>query len=102
MAEGDSIMPAGVRQGDLCSGHDCHIPRPPTSWSHNVRFNNKFVVRVSDDWDLHCCPPCHTGTQATGSPNIRINGKFLARIGDSIDCGSKNAQGSPNVFGNGR
>lgn len=95
-------MPAGVRQEDLCSGHLCWPSRPPSSWSPNVRFNTRFVIRVSDSWSVHCCIFCHGGTQTTGSPNIRLNSNSLARIGDAINCGSQNAQGSSNVFGNGR
>lgn len=95
-------MPAGVRMGDLCSGHGCWNPRPPSSWSPNVRFNSKNVIRLQDSWSEHCCVTCHGGSQASGSPNVNINGQKLARIGDSINCGSSNAQGSPDVFANGR
>jgi uncharacterized Zn-binding protein involved in type VI secretion len=55
--------------------------------------------RVGDSWAVHCCGiVCHGGNQANGSSTVFVNGQKLARIGDSISCGSKNAQGSPNVF----
>lgn len=95
-------MPAVVRLGDTCTGHGDYPPRANVSASTDVFINGKGAHRVGDGWGVHCnsTPVCHAGTQATGSPTVFVNGKPLARVGDSIDCGSVNAVGSPNVFAN--
>ena len=92
-------MPAVVRLGDVCTGHDGFPPRKNISASTNVFINGLGVHRVGDAWEQHCSnSSCHTAVQATGSPNVFINGQPVARVGDSISCGSSNATGSPNVF----
>lgn len=95
-------MPGIVRQSDLCSGHGGWPPRPPKSFSNNVKANSASVVRLGDGWITHCLGTnCHDGSQSTASPNVTANGRKIARIGDNISCGSKNAGGSPNVKVNG-
>jgi uncharacterized Zn-binding protein involved in type VI secretion len=90
---------AVVRLGDQCTGHGCFPPRVCISASNNVIVNGIGAHRVGDSWAVHCCGiVCHGGNQANGSSTVFVNGQKLARIGDSISCGSKNAQGSPNVF----
>ena len=95
-------MPAAARLGDLCTGHDCHPPRPNVSGSPNVFSNGLPAHRVTDAWAVHACgSDAHASIQATGSPNVFVNGLPLARIGDAVACGSAVATGSPNVFANG-
>jgi uncharacterized Zn-binding protein involved in type VI secretion len=92
-------MPAVVRDGDECSGHDSFPPRANVEASGNVFVNGKGAHRVGDAWPSHCSEEgCHDAKQATGSGTVRVNGRPLARIGDEVSCGSLNAQGSPNVF----
>lgn len=91
-----------VRKSDLCSGHSCWNPRPPTSWSSNVFINNLNCIRVGDTWDVHCCDgSCHTGTSISGSSTVFVNGKRIFRKGDAIDCGSVGDESSQNVFAGG-
>lgn len=97
-------MPAVVRLGDICTGHDCFPPRNCISGSPNVYVNNLAAHRVSDVWAVHACTHpdmphgMHDSTQATGSSRVFANNLALARIGDSVACGSSNATGSPNVY----
>ena len=94
-------MPAAVRFGDVCTGHDCFEQRPNISASTDVFINNLGAHRVGDAWSEHQCGRNrHSSVQASGSPNVFVNGISLARIGDAIECGSANATGSPNVFVN--
>jgi len=96
-------MPAVVRLGDQCSGHNpCFPPRPNVQGSPDVFVNSLPVHRLGDAWDIHCCgPDCHDGVAASGSSNVFVNGKPVCRVGDSVSCGSTMAEGSPNVFVNG-
>jgi uncharacterized Zn-binding protein involved in type VI secretion len=89
-------MPAAVRYQDRCTGHGKSGPRPNISASGDVHINGKGVHRVGDLWGPHKGHPF--STQATGSPNVYANGYAIARVGDTIACGSRNAQGSNNVF----
>ena len=92
-------MPAVVRLGDKCSGHGCFPSRENTEGSPNVFVNGKPVHRVGDSWATHCCGiPCHSGVASSGSSTVFVNGKPICRIGDNVSCGSKMAEGSPNVF----
>ena len=97
-------MPAVTREGDQCTGHGCHPPRPSTSGSPNVYINGIPAHRVGDTWAVHCCPTpspaCHDSVLASGSPTVNVNDKPLGRIGDSVACDSVVAQGSGNVFAN--
>lgn len=97
-------MPASVRlMPDWCTGHSpCYPPRRNTSGSHNVFINTYPAHRVGDSWEAHCCPGggCHSGRQSTGSRTYFCNGRPLARVGDNINCGSRNATGSPNHYVN--
>lgn len=93
-------MPAVSRLGDLTSGH-CFPPYPFITASSDVFVNGIAVTRISDAFPVHCCGiPCHSGTQAVGSPNVYVNGLAVARIGDAVSCGDTVGQGSPNVFAN--
>jgi len=38
---------------------------------------------------------------AQGSASVFVDGRALGRIGDPVACGSRVAQGSPNVFAGG-
>lgn len=94
-------MPAAVRLGDMCSGHECWPPRANTSASPNVLVNGLGLHRVGDGWGPHTCPSIpetHSGTAATGSASVFSNGSSACRVGDAVDCGSTMASGSPNVF----
>lgn len=92
-------MPAASRITDYCTGHGCWPPRQGVTYSPNVKINGLGAHRVSDLWDIHCCPldGCHASVVASGAANVFINGLPAARIGDSIACGSLIAMGSPNV-----
>jgi len=93
-------MPAASRLGDACTGHGCFPPRPGISASPTVFINGIAAHRVSDPWNVHCCPGagCHDGVVAAGSGTVKINGLAAARIGDAISCGSVIAVGSSTVF----
>lgn len=95
-------MPAVTRKGDACTGHGLFPPRNSVAGSPNVFVNGIAAHRVSDGWAVHCdpTPVCHAGALAAGSPTVFCNGKPLGRIGDPVNCGSKVATGSPNVFAN--
>lgn len=96
-------MPKVHRKGDLGSGHGCWRPRPNAQGSPNVFCNGIPVHRVSDSWQIHCCPDsgCHGGVLAAGSSTVHANNKQLGRISDPVSCGSLAATGSPNVFAGG-
>lgn len=95
-------MPAAVRLGDICTGHGCFPPRPNIQASGDVFINGRGAHRQGDEWDSHCCgPPCHGGSLAAGSSSVFVNGRPLGRIGDPVDCGSRVATGSSDVFAGG-
>ena len=91
-------MPAAVRLGDVCTGHDLCEARPNIGASSNVFINKLGAHRVGDPWAWHCN---HTSAQGSGSNNVFVNRLSLARVGDAVVCGSANASGSDNVFVNG-
>ena len=93
-------MPAQARKPDVCSGHGCYPPRPPASWSSNVKVNGLEALRQYDAYAAHGCAVCvpHGGSVASGSSTVYINDRQAARIGDPIDCGSVIAVGSHNVL----
>lgn len=92
-------MPAICRLGDMCSGHDCHPPRPNSSASPNVFANMMPIHRQTDKWVVHCCgKSCHPSVLASGCSTVYANNLQVGRIGDPVACGSVVASGSPNVF----
>ncbi len=92
-------MPAAHRHQDVCTGHGCYPSRPNIEASADVFVNGLGWHRVGDAWAAHCCgPPCHGGALAAGSPTVFVNGMPAGRIGDPVDCGSRCATGSPDVF----
>lgn len=95
-------MPSVIRVGDNCTGHGAFPPRPASSGSPNVFINGRPVVRVGDSYAVHCdpSPSCHGGKASTGSATVFANGIPICRNGDSVSCGSKQANGSENVFAN--
>lgn len=95
-------MPAVTRLADQGTGHGCWVPRGNDEASPNVFVNNIPIHRATDHWPIHCCgPACHDSNLAEGDLTVTVNGKLIGRIGDAVACGSKVAQGSPNVFSNG-
>ena len=91
-------MPAVVRKGDSCTGHDGFPPRTSIMGS-TVLFDGGIPVhRVGDDWDIHCNGGCHPGKLASGSSIFFDGGKAVGRVGDPIDCGSFCATGSNVLF----
>ncbi|MCA3195217.1 PAAR domain-containing protein [Cupriavidus sp.] len=95
-------MPAATRLGDRCTGHGCWPPRPSTAASATVFINGMGAHRQGDSWATHCCGlACHASTLAQGSGSVFVEGRGLGRIGDPVACGSRVAQGSPNVFAGG-
>lgn len=91
-------MPAAVRLGDVCTGHDLCEARPNIGASSDVFINKLGAHRVGDPWAWHCN---HTSAQGSGSNNVFVNRLSIARVGDAVVCGSANASGSDNVFVNG-
>jgi len=92
-------MPAVTRKGDYCTGHGCWPPRPSIDGSPDVFVNGRPAHRHGDGWATHCCRrSCHAGVLAAGSATVFINGRAAGRVGDPVSCGSRVAQGSPNVF----
>lgn len=97
-----SVLPA-VRLGDICTGHDCYVPRANTTASLDVFINGLGAHRVGDVWAPHACTPPtpsipHRSVLKGGSPSVFVNGLSLGRVGDAIECGSACAEGSPDVF----
>ncbi len=96
-------MPEAIRYTDICKGHG-YVPRANIEGSNNVLINNLGAHRVGDAWPSHCIPggDCHDGIAAQGSPNVFVNGKSLCRVDDLVSCGSPmGLTHSPNVFVNG-
>jgi len=97
-------MPAVARKGDLCTGHGCFPPRKSIAGSGNVFVNGKPAHRKGDAWEPHTCTDpytphgAHAGLLAGGSDSVFVNGMPLGRVTDPVDCGSKVATGSGNVF----
>ena len=88
-----------ARLGDICTGHGCYPSRRNISASQNVFINGIPAHRVGDVWEVHCCgDDCHGGTTVTGSGSVFINNRQAARVGDVVNCGSRIASGSNNVF----
>lgn len=96
-------MPPVSRLGDKCTGHAGWPARPNDTASPNVFANSIPVHRQGDHWIIHCdpSPSCHDSTLAAGSSTVFINNKQCSRIGDPVECGSKIAEGSNNVFAGG-
>ena len=91
-------MPAVVREGDVCTGHDGYISRPAITGS-NILFDGGIPVhRVGDLWSIHCLVDCHSGVLAAGSVIFFDQGISVGRVGDPIDCGSFCATGSSVLF----
>lgn len=88
-----------ARLKDMCTGHDCHPPRPTTLASKNVFVNGRGWHRKGDTLEEHCCLlSCHPGVTTTGSSSVFVNKKPAARVSDEVDCGSSIMTGSGNVF----
>jgi len=96
-------MPEAIRFGDICKGHDCHVPRPNDEASSDVIINGLGAHRLGDHWKTHCCgSSCHDSVAAEGSPDVIVNGKPLCRVDDLTVCGSKMGNThSPDVIVNG-
>ena len=93
-------MPAAIRFGDLCKGHAPCPPRPNDEASSNVFINSLGAHRKFDHWTVHCT---HDSYAAEGSPNVFTNGRPQCREDDLVACGSlMGITKSPNVFVNGR
>jgi len=100
-------MPPVTRKGDMCTGHGCFPPRNSIGGSGDVFVNGIPAHRQSDGWESHGCPcprtphGAHAGLLGGGSLSVYANGKPLGRVGDPVDCGSKVASGSSDVFAGG-
>lgn len=91
-------MPAVVREGDMCTGHDGYPPRASITGSDILFESGIPIHRVGDLWSLHCLIACHSGALAAGSSIFFDRGIAVGRIGDPIDCGSFCASGSSILF----
>lgn len=89
---------AAARLRDICTGHGSYPPRPNCQGSPTVFINGLPAHRKTDAWIVHCHYSCHTGFLASGSPTVFTNGLAQGRVGDSVNCGSRVARGSPDVF----
>lgn len=92
------------RLGDLCTGHDCWLPRPNIEACKSVFVNNLPVHLVGQRWASHCCihtgdnhHGCHDGVTISGSSNVYIENVLVAREGDPVSCGSRVGKGSPDL-----
>ena len=91
-------MPQAVRIQDICSGHDCHPPRPVIQGSPNVYIEKRAAVNNNHMWMVHQCDgDVHPGFGASSS-TVRINGSPAMRVGDQINCGSVAMTGANTVF----
>ena len=74
--------------------------RPCITASEDVFCNGRGVNRVGDEWIYHHCSHHggHNGHTIQGSSSVFVNGRPVGRVRDQIDCGSKIATGSGNVF----
>lgn len=96
-------MPPAIRKTDICKGHADWAPRPNDEGSSDVFINNLGAHRKDDHWVTHCnsAPECHDSRAAEGSPNVFVNGRPLCRENDKTYCGSPmGLTHSPNVFVN--
>ena len=84
-----------VRKGDKCTGHGSAKPRANDQGSPDVFINGKPAHRAGDHWTKH---KGHDSKLAKGSSSVFVNGKGQGRVGDPVLCGSRCAQGSPNVM----
>lgn len=91
-------MPQAVRIQDICTGHDCHPPRPVIECSTNVFVEKRGAVNTSHMWMVHQCDgDVHPGFGAAGG-TVFVNGEPAMRVGDPIDCGSFCMTGASTVF----
>ena len=91
-------MPGAARFQDICTGHGCWPPRPNNQASPDVFVNGRGWHRRTDNWEIHCCPPCHGGNLQEGSPDTFINGLEGGRCHDPVDCGSYVQECSPDTI----
>ena len=92
-------MSQAARFGDLCTGHECWEPRRNDQGSPNVFINGLQAHRQTDHWVVHFCDDdYHESTLCNGSPTVFTNNLQQGRVGDPVCCGSRIAQGSPDVF----
>jgi len=94
-------MPGVHRKTDICTGHGCYPSRPSATWSSNVFVNGLEVERRTDTMQSHCCKSCHGGVHL-GEHTVFANNLDIQVIGDPIDCGSNVAEGSGDVFVEGK
>lgn len=91
-------MPQAVRIQDICTGHDCHPPRPVTEGSFNVFFEKRGAVNNTHLWMVHECEEdVHPGFGAS-SQTVFVNGSPAMAVGDPINCGSFCMTGANTVF----
>lgn len=93
-------MPLITRLTDLTTGHGCWPARPPIEASPDFFVNDIAVVRLGDNYEVHCCVSCHGGVLSTASPDFYINDVAVGRVGDSVSCGDTVAEGSPDFYVN--
>jgi uncharacterized Zn-binding protein involved in type VI secretion len=92
-------MPKVTRITDPLAGHGCYPGHKIAQGSPNVFANNLNVARLGDKSTVHCCgPACHSGGMAGPHPTVFVNGLDMQKVGDPVDCGSKQVEGSPDVF----
>lgn len=91
-------MPQAVRIQDICTGHDCHPPRPVIECSFDVFMEKRGAVNSTHLWMVHTCDGDPHPGLGIGVSTVNINGSPAMRVGDSIDCGSSCMTGATTVF----
>jgi uncharacterized Zn-binding protein involved in type VI secretion len=84
-----------ARKGDKCTGHGDAKPRACDQGSPDVFYNGKPAHRKGDHWKKH---KSHDSKLQKGSNTVFTNGRQQGRKTDPVICGSKVAQGSPDIF----
>ena len=103
-------MPGAARTTDSTTAHSPCSPGTCSQGSSDVYINNLPAFRVGDRNTPHgvpvstpggivCIP--HVTVLAQGSPNVFVNGRPLGRGDDSFACGIKVGSRSGDVIVNG-
>lgn len=86
-----------VRLGiDPSTGHGCFAPVVPVTASIDVYVDQIAAVRMSDAYQVHCCPKkgCHAPIVRSGSRTVFDNMLQACRITDPMTCGDRALSGS--------
>lgn len=85
-------MYGSVRLGvDKSTGHGCFAPVVPVTASIDVYVDQIAAVRLSDAYQVHCCPKkgCHAPIVKMGSRTVYANQLQECRSKDPMTCGDR-------------